>query len=165
MQWSLHQILCWTRYHCKRYGNVRPGQNVGHKTCASFLSTTAVPKDFWLRQIFVELSSRCSQNPTYVRLHVEVCVILTKIKMYRHFLQTRRSQIAWNFFVRPNGRGFGQGYKRAKENHLHFFSGGCVVWFLQYAGIIFLNSFNWLACVTKTHRVYCRVRSLFVHII
>jgi len=104
-------------------------------------------------------------SETHVRLHVEVRVILTKIKMYRHFLQTRRSEINVKIFpcVQTDEK-LGRDTNVPKKTTC-IFSGVCIVWFSKYTGIIFLNSFNWLACVTETHRAYCTVRSVFVYII
>ena len=103
---------------------VRPGQNVGHKMYESFLSTTYIRKYFWLCQISIELGSTCSLNPN-LRLHVDVCVILTKIKMCQHILKLTEVKLHENLSVRPDGRDVGQGYERAKGNLHFFFRGLC----------------------------------------
>jgi hypothetical protein len=41
---------------------------------------------------------------THARLHVEVCVIVTKIKMCRHILKLTEIKLHENLSVRPDGR-------------------------------------------------------------
>jgi len=47
-------------------------------------------------------------SETHVRLRVEVCLILNKIKMSRDILKSAEIKLHENLSVRPHGRGVGQ---------------------------------------------------------